>query len=844
MNIIQELSKNSIKEDKQSTIAIRLSILIAVTMIGTLLFIFSEIDLSEWTYNKEHLGDYGAILFQIDEKTFNHLKKETTIKTLGLSLLEEVQGLPFHRLNAELLLQSPKLFPEKNERLIEGEQPKFPQEIMVSRTFIQENPTYALGSLIDIKDQTYTICGIFEDRLQSFATKYLFWGVLPSTTENRDFSRYLSVDVAIWFRSERDTYYSMRDILADLGQDEAELIKKGGLMYNTSYLEGKLIFRPILRPSSEFRERWSLRVIILGLMLMLFVVMIYNAFNVWNDRDLKEIGLLKSSGMTKKQVKNLVLSKATLLSIKPIFYGLLTAYLFANLLFFLLWLNNKRFHLNVSVSLNSSFRFITPNPLVFIFLIVLAFVCVIFAALKPAIKSSRLSVIDAIKNIDPKDKKLRLKKVRYGKNISYNLAKEYMSSYRHTYRGLALAMSLSAMLLTTLMISQAHRSLVEKYDKPDTPYTLVASFLRIEDYPKEMMEKIREIPGIKSSHIFSSYDFNYSSKINPNFLSKEMQEALKDPKLARSWPRNITLYGLENQDFQQLLDDLKLNPVKKTSSPIFLLDKTAKNPRNAYKFRNYIPLANPSTVEIHVIDPVSAKEMIFPILGRLENFPYTLRPNWPEQIALFTSLPDFEHLVLGNHWINEDQPLVYRLMVEAPLEELPYITDEVKEIVYQYIPKDDVFLRNRLSEMASLKEQTQNELVLMFCAQILFIIIGCTNAYNSFHANLKARSRDFALLRSVGITEKQLKSMLYYEGWFLVRRVFSYYLVMYIAGIIVFAKKKWIQFTPWQLAKHVNYWILGLFFVISTIGIILAIESGKQRILRQRLLDNLQERSY
>ncbi len=43
--------------------------------------------------------------------------------------------------------------------------------------------------------------------------------------------------------------------------------------------------------------------------MMLFAMMIYNAFNVWNNREIKEIALLKSAGMTEKQVKKMIKKK-------------------------------------------------------------------------------------------------------------------------------------------------------------------------------------------------------------------------------------------------------------------------------------------------------------------------------------------------------------------------------------------------------------------------------------------------------------------------------------------------------------------------------------------------------
>ena len=83
-------------------------------------------------------------------------------------------------------------------------------------------------------------------------------------------------------------------------------------------------------------ERWSLRVGLLACIAPLFIVMIYNAFNVWSSQDLRQIGLLKSNGMTPKQVRRLIREKALRLSLRPILLGLVLAYGCTNLLFYLM----------------------------------------------------------------------------------------------------------------------------------------------------------------------------------------------------------------------------------------------------------------------------------------------------------------------------------------------------------------------------------------------------------------------------------------------------------------------------------------------------------------------------
>ena len=68
----------------------------------------------------------------------------------------------------------------------------------------------------------------------------------------------------------------------------------------------------------------------------------------------------------------------------------------------------------------------------------LSLLTVYLASLKPAKKSSKLSVVSAIKNLDP-ERNLKLKDIRYTSNIERSLAREYSSSYGKTYRGMSIA---------------------------------------------------------------------------------------------------------------------------------------------------------------------------------------------------------------------------------------------------------------------------------------------------------------------------------------------------------------------------------------------------------------------
>ena len=840
MKIIHELARASAK-NRENSLAIRSAILVAVIMMGTLLFIYSELELSEWKYHQEMLGDFHTQLYGISENEYKQLQDNISIKTLELSKGILLEDLPFQRSGIDLYFQTPALLNTNfftEARSLQGRLPEQADEVLISETFILENPAYTLGSTVRLGEVDYRISGIYKEQLYSFEKNYKFFGQLSLEYPEELFGTAGSIDVTIWFKNERDTYQLTRQILDDLGKNENELLKLGGLFYNTRYLEGKLIFQSGLIPSPEFVDRWSFRVGLLACIAPLFILMIYNAFNVWSSQDLRQIGLLKSSGMTPKQVRRLVRRKAVLISLHPILWGLGLAYGFTNLLFYLMWLNERASNFAYSPS-RAQLRLVNPNPLVFLILFLLAMLCVLIAALKPAKRSSKLSIIDAMKGSQPQQRMSRIRLAGYDKNITWSLAKDNRISYKRTFRGMAIAMALAGMVFSAVLIVQSQRRLEELYDTPTSPYTLTSTFFTIQKAPRNLLEELKTIPNIENSYIFTSYDFLYLGAKNQDFISNELRVSLQDKATKRTYHPTVTLYGLEDSDFHVLLAQNGFNPGNHEG--FLLLNQTAQNPYRAYKHRNYIPLSEDDATTLVVLDRKDNERYHLPIMGRIDKFPFELYPLWPDQIALFTSMTKLENFLLQYNKVDEYYPITYRIKVAADLEVLPEVTENVLDTLHTYIPQSDAFTRNRLRDLASQQEQHRNELLLTISTQILFVIIGLSNAYNSVHMNLKARTRDFALLRSAGMTEKQMKRMLGFETFFQIRQMVVYYILMLTVGVWALAARKHYMFSPWQLALNLNFLHLLLFFMISILGIWAAMESGKRKVLGQSIIVALQQ---
>ena len=130
-------------------------------------------------------------------------------------------------------------------------------------------------------------------------------------------------------------------------------------------------------------------------------------------------------------------------------------------------------------------------------------------------------------------------------------------------------------------------------------------------------------------------------------------------------------------------------------------------------------------------------------------------------------------------------------------------------------------------------EQVRNETMLNIGAQLILIILMLSNAYNSFHGNLRARKKEFELLYTAGMTDKQIKKMIYYESLMLFSRLLISYIGIFIIAIVIRAKRSQYEFMFIfkKILLHMDYLPIIIMFITVAVGIVLAIRSGMKKEL-------------
>ena len=820
MKIINDLADGAVKNNKKDSFAIKISILLAVILLGTVIFVFDSMNTEQYEYVKKAIGDYHVKITGIDESFYDKLKNDTDIEKVSFNKIinTDLNAVIYENGDYESLLG----YEIKN-----GRKPENSNELLVPERFLIKNKEYDLGSEIIENKKTYTIVGVYDDYGYSFEDTMLI-GLADSNKKDYLFENNVGIEAWIWYKSIRDTYTKTRKILSEMNIDEKQALDIGRVFYNKHILEHSMVYpKGIIPPKSVVNlaiEKYG----IAFFLTVLFAFIIYGAFNVWNTRDLKEIALLKSTGMTDKQVKQLIRKKALKLSTLPIALGIILSLAFANLLLYLMWLNNSISYKNMSEIVGESlispdFHFVCPNPISIIIILLLSLLMVYLSVTIPARKSAKIKIIEGLNGIT--EKNIKLGKSKINGPIEKTLAKDYYRSYRSTYRIIVISMALSAFVLTTVLVSQSYRTLNEKYNSYKSPYNFNSSIYTDKNLDKNLLADLEKVDGIKELHLYQRNDTKFYVDDNKDLISKDLKDSLASGKIEND-RLYASLYALTDEDFEELLKENNI-----TNASYLLLNKIRKDNRTPYAFSEYIKISDKDTGKVTLKYNAQGKPINIKIDASIDEMPYELEAYNDNEISIFTSESTMKKFI-DEYGIDEGNPVYYYFVKIKADNNKEKVFEDAEKVISNYVPKSDHGTSTEIIKAAMNKEQTRNEKLLNLGIQIILITIALSNAYNSFKGNLRARANDFKLLTTAGMTEKQMEKMVFGEGKILFKNIFLAYVFMFIIGIVLRAYRSNYElvFAIKGLITNMNYIPLIVVFVFMIAGVLFAIKSGFKTI--------------
>ncbi len=492
--------------------------------------------------------------------------------------------------------------------------------------------------------------------------------------------------------------------------------------------------------------------IVMGIIVFTSVFCIKNSFDISITEKIKQYGMLKSIGATKKQIKKNVFYEATILGLIGIPLGLISG-LFASYILIIV----SNYFLRDSLAIGVSLEF-TFSITAIIIAILLGIVTIYLSALKSAKRTSKISPITSIRNsanikINPKKIKSPkfIKKIfGMGGEISYKNLKRNKKKYRTTV--ISIVVSVFVFIALSSFMNMAFEAVNNELKIAEYNVSLYSHNLTKESYNKYLAST--KLNNIENYTVLREIGFNYQNReLNPEYID------FLHLKINDNASEYINIYALGETQYQKYLKTLNLKYEEFKDKGILMdymkvgyqkSDNTQnKKSKMVYKTLRYTNF-KPGTILTGTLENGQNKQIE---IGFITNEkPFGLK-NY-QNTYLVVSEELFNQIFNNNY---QDLTIFYKSNNANVLQ------DDLDELL-----KGENYSINNIEENAQVMNNLYTLIGIFLYGFIIVIsLIGITNIFNTITTNMELRRQEFAMLKSIGMTSKEFSHMIKLETFFM-----------------------------------------------------------------------------
>ena len=772
MSILNDLTIKNLKLNKKRTIVTIVGIILSTALmvgIGLLFSSFQDYMIRETiSYNGKYEAEYGDVsldkLNSIDKKDFSYFYQ----KPIGFSKFDSANEYkPYIYISSvdkeyfnELHLISGRFAENDSELVISNHintnggasykigdiiTLKYGERVIEGVNTLANNEYYEEETLNIVGEKTYTIVGIVE---RSNFEDYSASGYSTFTLDMNDKDG--TVNVFVMFNNKKKIIKQSEDLAKKLGYNNA-------ISYNSTLLAlyGESTYGNIMK------SMITMIVIMLSLVSIGCIVVIYNSFAISVMERKKEFGLLSSIGATKKQLSYTVFFEALIEGIIGIILGICGAYIGIGTV--ILIINNLIGDILV-LKLN------LVTNIVFIIIPVIFMILVIFiSALVPSRRAAKVSPIEAIRQND--DIKINKKKIKTGKlvnklfGIEGEIALKNIKRNKKKYRVTIVSLFISIVLFISFSSYMNYTIDTASSVMGEVPYDYQISYFG-DDNDIDALDKISEI--IKSNDVkeYVSYSASNLSIIGNYIYSDEYLDFYK------SAYGDDGIKALTNLKYQYIsiyiLDDISYNKYKELigldKDSVILLNKFKDVSYGNNKRVNYdIPVINNGDINIKICNFDDNDEDVDTTKycnKKIDNIFITNKSFY--LIEEFSYMSDFKLIVNKKLYDNISDSGTHYTQYNIISDN----TDNIDKLTKELDKYDNVNYTNVKESMKQANNMILVVKILMYGFIGLITLIGVTSVFNTISTSMALRKREFAVLRSIGLTRKGFNKILFFESLF------------------------------------------------------------------------------
>ncbi|MCI9433789.1 MAG: ABC transporter permease [Bacilli bacterium] len=784
MNILNKLTIKHLKMNKKRTIVTIIGVILSTALmvgIGLLFSTFREYMIDETI---SYSGDYHTEFSRVDQDKFSLITNNIKVKDyfysqhLGFAYLEN--GTNEYKPYLDILAVSENYLDELN--LIDGRMPENDSEVVISN-HIETNGgvKYNIGDILELnigeryfdgesiaevapnnnsfmpdeyleleETKKYKVVGVVErSHYESYSSPG--YRIFTKLTANNNDKK---LDVYVHFKNVKDTYKVSEDIAKQLGYENVGI---DNVFYReVNYNSSLLALYGVSQYDNMLEGISGILMIILGLVSVGCIIVIYNSFAISVMERKKQFGLFSSIGATKKQLRKTVLFEAFIIGLIGIPLGLLGGFIgIATVIKIMNYL------------IGSEFTFkLVAYPLFIIIPILFMIVTILVSAFIPARRASKITPIEAIRLND--DIKIKSKKLKTNKlvkkifGIEGELALKNIKRNKKKYRITIISLFISIVMFITFssFIDYIFGSV---YDIAFIPDYDIAIYL-----PKEnglpLENNVDTINSIlnheqvdRSVLVASSIDITSTSDFS-KISTDEFSNKFVDGNIVENGYTDLNLIVVPSDDFHKYLKELDYTKEKPILFNIMKGIEYTNNSRKTYEMKKYNSTSMP--IDLCKLQyNEDTEEFINNCYAKVDDYYLANK----DLFGLFDFISYEPTLIISENMTEYYQNNSFNVYIKIGAKKYDKL-DKMIEDLPNEVKSNEINYYNFTEEMKLVKNATLVVKILVYGFICLVTLIGVTSVFNTINTSIALRRKEFAMLRSVGLTPHGFNKILYFES--------------------------------------------------------------------------------
>lgn len=526
------------------------------------------------------------------------------------------------------------------------------------------------------------------------------------------------------------------------------------------------------------------------------IVIIHNSFAVSMNARIHQFGIFSSIGATPKQIRSCLLQEAAVLCALPILVGNLLGIVIS---MGLLQMVNVLLGSSVAGRHEVVFGY---HPLVLVGTLLITAITIWVSAWLPARKLSKLTPLEAIKNIG----ELQLKRKKNSPMLSYlfgvegELAGNALKAQRKALRTASLSLIFSFMAFTLMQCFFTISGISTRETYFERYQGVWDIMVTVKDTEVDSFRETEEIQGLSGVGSAIVYQRATAKRI---ITEDEISDEMKSfggfshasgnyvMQADGGWLVNAPIVILDDASFLAYCEQIGITP-QLGGTVIRNQIRDVTNPD--FRHPQYVPYIKERKAT-SVLGQSGNEEMTaeIPVLSYTEEVPI-LREEYARfdyyELVHFVSVSLWKEIKGQIGGIEEDTNICILGREHVTLEELNALQREIEQIAAgNYTVESE----NRIQEQEANDNQIQGMMAIFggFC--VLLAIIGIGNVFSNTLGFMRQRKREFARYMSVGVTLKEIRKIFCIEALVIAGRPILFTLPLAVIAVGYLLKTSYLE---------------------------------------------------